>query len=226
MQTTVKQAITISGVGLHSGDEITMVIKPAAVNEGIVFVRSDVDDGVIPAKWDKVVDTQLCTVIANDAGASVGTIEHVMSALCGCGIDNALIEIDGSEVPVMDGSAAPFVEAIDEAGIAVQAAPRKMIRVLKEVSVEKDGKIVTLSPAHTASYGGVIDFDHPEIGQQRYEIQMLNGNFRHEIADARTFGFRSEVEWMRSQGLALGGSLDNAIVLDEDGVMNPGRFAL
>jgi UDP-3-O-[3-hydroxymyristoyl] N-acetylglucosamine deacetylase len=221
MQTTLKQAITLSGIGLHSGKTVTMVLKPAPAHHGIVFNRVDLSDGIIPAQWNKVVDTQLCTVIANDSGASVGTIEHVMSALCGCGIDNILIEIDGPEVPVMDGSAAPFVAAIDEAGIVFQNAPRKSIRILKEVSVQKDGKTVTLSPSMTTSFGGTIDFDHPQIGQQHYTIHMLNGNFRHEIADARTFGFKQDVDYLRANGLALGGSLENAIVLDDTSILNP-----
>lgn len=223
MQTTLKQTVTISGVGLHSGKTMVMRIHPAPADHGIVFVRTDLtaQDNVIPARWNNVVDTQLCTVISNASGANVGTIEHVMSALCGCGVDNALIEIDGPEVPVMDGSAAPFVEAFDAVGFEIQNAQRKSIRVLKEVTVEKDGKTVTLTPANTTSYGGTIEFSHPEIGSQHYEIQMLNGNFRHEIAEARTFGFQQDVEWLRKNGLALGGSLDNAIVLDDTSILNP-----
>jgi len=223
MQTTLKQTVTISGVGLHSGKMMTMHIHPAPADHGIVFVRSDLSgqDNVIPARWDAVVDTQLCTVISNKDGASVGTIEHVMSALCGCGVDNALIDLDGPEVPVMDGSAVVFVETFDQVGFEIQDAARKTIRILKEVTVEKDGKVVTLSPADTASYGGTIEFSHPEIGAQHYEIQMLNGNFRHEIADARTFGFKQDVEYLRKNGLALGGSLDNAIVLDDTSILNP-----
>lgn len=222
MQTTLKHKITLKGVGLHTGKEITMTLIPADAHHGIVFVRTDLtgQDNVIPARWDNVVDTQLCTVIGNAAGASVGTIEHVMSALCGLGIDNLRIEINGPEVPVMDGSAQPFVEAIDTVGITHQAAPKRSIRILKDVTVEKNGKRVTLSPADVPTYGGEINFDHPQIGAQTYEMQLLNGNFKHDIAAARTFGFLSEVEYMRSKGLALGGSLDNAIVLDDDKVLN------
>jgi UDP-3-O-[3-hydroxymyristoyl] N-acetylglucosamine deacetylase len=160
-------------------------------------------------------------LISNDAGVSVGTIEHLMSALRGLHIDNARIELDGAEVPVMDGSALPFVKLLEEAGIEKQAAPRRMIRILKEVVVNQDGKRVTLTPADTSVFSGEIEFDHPKIGRQRYEVSLLNGNFKHDIADCRTFGFVHEVEWMRSQGLALGGSLDNAIVLDQTSIMNP-----
>lgn len=199
-----------------------MTMIPAKADHGIVFVRTDLadQDNIIPARWDNVVDTQLCTVIANTAGASVGTIEHVMSALCGLGIDNLRIEINGSEVPVMDGSAAPFVEAIDTVGLQTQNASKRTIRILKDITVEKDGKRVTLSPSDITTYAGEIKFDHPEIGTQKYEMQMLNGNFKHDIAEARTFGFLSEVEYLRTQGLALGGSLDNAIVLDNEKILN------
>ncbi len=223
MQNTIKSSVSLNGVGLHSGKDINLVLHPAEENAGIVFVRTDISDknNVIPALWNAVADTQLCSVIANEDGVSVGTIEHLMSALRGLNIDNVRIELNGAEVPVMDGSAMPFVELIEGAGIEAQSAPRKIIRVLKDVTVEKDGKRVTLSPADGYVFGGEIEFDHPEIGAQNYEVQLLNGNFRHDIAEARTFGFLKEVEWMRSQGLALGGSLDNAIVLNDDGVMNP-----
>ncbi len=218
MQKTVISNIKISGVGLHSGQNIDLVIKPAPENTGIIFIRSDVHDknNEIPALWNYVTDTQLCTVIANEDGVSVGTIEHLMSALRGCGVDNAIIALNGAEVPIMDGSSMPFVEAIDRVGLKTQSAPRKIIKVLKEVSVNYDGKRVTLKPANGYIFGGEIEFDHPEIGNQKFETQLLNGNFRHDIAEARTFGFLHEVEWMRSQGLAQGGSLENAIVLDKE----------
>lgn len=200
-----------------------MHMIPAEENHGIVFVRNDLPKGenVIPALWNSVVDTQLCTVIGNQFGASVGTIEHVMSALRGCGIDNLLIEINGSEVPAMDGSAMPFVNVIEEAGIKEQSQPRKMIRVLKQVTVQDGDKRVTLSPDESCTFVGEINFDHGKIGNQRFGTQLVNGNFKHDIAEARTFGFYHEAEWLRSQGLGLGGSLDNAIILDQDGVMNP-----
>ena len=223
MQNTLKTSASLTGVGLHSGKDIHLSLIPAEENAGIVFVRTDITDkdNIVPARWDHVVDTQLCTVIGNKDGVTIGTIEHLMSALRGLNIDNVRIELDGAEVPVMDGSAQPFVKLIQEVGVEQQSAPRKMIRILKDVTVEKDGKRVTISPSDVAVFGGEIDFDHPEIGRQHYETQLLNGNFVHDIANCRTFGFLHEVEWMRSQGLALGGSLDNAIVLDKESVMNP-----
>jgi len=223
MQHTVKSKITFKGVGLHSGHDVNMTLYPAEAGHGIVFVRTDITDGrdtEIQARWDNVVDTKLCTVIGNDDGATVGTIEHLMAALRGCAVDNVRIEIDGPEVPVMDGSSAEFVNSIDEIGVTTQKTARSAIRVLKDVSVEIDGKKVTLKPAKIASFSGFIDFDHPVIGNQKYEIKMLNGNFRHDLADARTFGFAHEVEALRKMGLALGGSLDNAIVLDTEKVLN------
>lgn len=228
-QQTLRDIVTITGIGLHSGRDITMVMKPAEVNHGIVFVRSDMEEGnnVIPALWNNVVDTQLCTVIGNKHGASVGTIEHVMSALRGLGVDNLLIEIDGAEVPAMDGSAMPFVDAIERIGIDEQDLPKRMVKVLKEVSVEDKGKRVTLSPDEACVFAGEIEFAHSDIGYQRFETQLVNGNFKHDIAEARTFGFMKEAEWLRANGLGLGASLDNAIVLDDDGVLNPGglRFS-
>lgn len=223
MQNTIQNSISLAGVGLHSGKMITLYIHPAEEEAGIVFIRTDVKgvNNVIPALWSKVTNTQLCTLISNEQGISVGTVEHLMSALRGLNIDNARIELDGPEVPVMDGSAMPFVELIEQAGIQKQSAPRKMIRILKKVSVEQDGKRATLSPAEGSVFAGEIEFDHPQIGLQRFETVLRNGNFKDEIADCRTFGFVHEVEWMRSQGLALGGSLENAIVLDKQAVLNP-----
>ena len=222
MQHTLKSSVTISGIGLHSGAAMTMVIRSANANHGIVFKRVDFHgrDPLIPARWDLVADTRLCTVIANADGASVGTIEHVMAALRGCGVDNALIEIDGPEVPVMDGSAAPFVAAIDRAGTRELSAPRHAIKILKTVAVERDGKRVCLSPAEASMFAGQIDFSHPAIGRQYYEAVLFNGNFRHELSEARTFGFAGEVEAMQKLGLARGGSLANAIVLDDTTVLN------
>lgn len=226
-QQTLQTEISCTDVGLHSGKDITMTMKPAPADHGIVFVRVDMPAGesgqenVVPARWDMVVDTQLCTVIGNKFGATIGTVEHVMSALRGCGVDNALIEINGAEVPAMDGSSIRFVGLIEQAGVKNQNAPRRIVKILKDVTVEKDGKRVTLSPSEHETFSGAVEFDHKDIGRQTFTTQLLNGNYKHDIAEARTFGFLHEVEWMRSQGLALGGSLDNAIVLDESGVMNP-----
>jgi len=222
-QLTVSQSVSISGVGLHSGQNINMTLHPAGANVGITFMRTDVQDTqdrYIHALWDNVVDTKLCTVIANKDGVSVGTIEHLMAALHGLHIDNVVVEIDGAEVPIMDGSSMPFITAIEEVGLKELNAPKKAIRILKEVTVEKDGKTVTLSPSSVSSFTGNIEFDHPSIGSQHFATQLVNGDFKHDIAEARTFGFLHEVEYLRANGLALGGSLDNAIVLDENRVLN------
>ncbi|MCE7887254.1 MAG: UDP-3-O-acyl-N-acetylglucosamine deacetylase [Alphaproteobacteria bacterium PRO2] len=222
MQHTIQKEIAATGTGLHSGAAINIALKPAPAGHGIVFVRTDLPgNNRIPALWNNVTDTRLCTVIANESGASVGTIEHLMAALRGCAVDNILIELNGPEVPAMDGSSKPFVDMIDKAGIAAQNAPRRAIRILKEIVIEEAGKTVTLKPAEEFIFAGEINFDHPDIGRQRYEIKLLNGNFRHDLADSRTFGFFHEVEMMRKAGLALGGSLENAIVLGKDSVMNP-----
>lgn len=221
MQHTLKTTITIAGIGLHSGSVVTMRLCPAPADHGIVFVRTDLAAGnVIPARWDHVVDTRLCTMVGNDSGATVGTIEHLMAALRGCGVDNLRVELDAPEVPVMDGSSAPFVERIDDAGLQVQEAPRRAIKILKDVVVEEEGKRVRLSPARGSVFSGQIDFRHPVIGNQFYETRLVNGNFRHELSEARTFGFVHEVEALRASGLARGGSMDNAIVLDQGRVLN------
>ncbi|MFN3826888.1 MAG: UDP-3-O-acyl-N-acetylglucosamine deacetylase [Micavibrio sp.] len=222
MQHTLKTELKMDGVGLHSGRPVTMIVKPAGIDRGIVFVRTDVSDrdNNVPARWNNVVDSRLCTMIGNDAGVTVGTIEHLMAALRGCGVDNAIVELNGPEVPVMDGSSAPFVAKIDDVGTVAQEAPRRAIKVLKEVIVEEEGKRVRLSPAQGSSFSGQIEFPNAVIGKQFFSTTLVNGNFRHDLAEARTFGFLKEVETLRSMGLALGGSLDNAIVLDDGRVMN------
>lgn len=224
MQNTLKESITFSGVGVHSGKVITMRLIPTEEDHGIVFKRVDIDgrDAFIPALWNHVVDTRMCTVIANEHGDSVGTIEHVMAALRGCEVDNVLIEIDGPEVPAMDGSSAAFVQGIDRVGIAAQGALRKVIKVLKDISFEKDGKRVTLSPAPRSQFSGEIDFSHPVIGQQSYGLELLNGNFRHDLSEARSFAFENEIEYLRANGLAQGASLDTGIGINDEGVMNEG----
>lgn len=222
MQNTIISPVTVTDIGLHSGAEITMTLRPAREGNGIVFIRTDVTDrdNMIPAKWNNVVDTQLCTVIGNEAGVTIGTVEHLMAALRGCHIDNVVVELDGPELPAMDGSSQPFVEMIDRAGVVPQDMPRRGIKVLKPVTVARDGKVATLNPSEECIFGGEIDFDHPEIGVQIHEVKLVNGNFKHDIANCRTFGFLHEVEYMRANGLALGGSLDNAIVLDRGKIMN------
>ena len=223
MQHTVQNIVTMSGVGLHSGAETVLKIKPAEASAGLSFVRVDVagKNNVIPARWDHVVDTKLCTVVGNADGVTVGTIEHLMAGLAACGVDNAVIELDGPEVPIMDGSSAPFIEAILEAGLKVQTAPRRALKILKEVTVRDGDKVATLKPGVGSKYRIEIDFAHPSIGRQSATVDMFSGDFIDQISESRTFGFLHEVNALRAMGLALGGSLENAIVLDQDSIMNP-----
>lgn len=223
MQQTLNNIIEIDGIGLHSGKTVSMRLLPAPADHGIVFKRTDLEEGrnMIPATYDRVVDTRLCTLIANEHGARVGTIEHLMAALRGCGIDNVVVELDAAEVPVMDGSSKAFVEAIDAVGTKEQSRPRRAIKILKDIVVKDGDKQVRLSPSNVPVFAGRIDFHHTDIGTQEYSLKLVNGNFRHDVADCRTFGFLKEAEMLRAAGLGLGGSLDNAIILNDDGVMNP-----
>jgi len=221
-QKTLKRAIPCRGVGLHSGRQISMTLHPAPTDHGIVFRRIDVadKDPVVPARFDRVVDTRLCTMIANDDGVRIGTVEHLMAAFAGCEVDNAVVELDGPEVPIMDGSSEPFVFLIDCVGVVEQDAPRRAIEIRKQVTVEFEGKRVTLSPADRYAIDFEIDFASKAIGRQKHGVEMVNGTFRHELAQARTFGFLEEVERMRAAGLGRGGSLENAVVVDGDKVLN------
>jgi UDP-3-O-[3-hydroxymyristoyl] N-acetylglucosamine deacetylase len=223
MQHTLSRTAILSGIGVHSGAETTLKIKKAGLHSGIVFVRTDVGDrdNQIKASWDNVVDTRLCTMIGNASGVTVGTIEHLMAALRACGVDNAIVELDGPEVPIMDGSSAPFIAAIEKAGLKTQAAPRRAIKILKEIVIEDGDKRVVLRPAVGSKFKSTIEFPHPSIGRQSFEIEMLNGQFAHQVSHARTFGFLDEVNALRALGLALGGSLENAIVLDKGHILNP-----
>jgi UDP-3-O-[3-hydroxymyristoyl] N-acetylglucosamine deacetylase len=212
-----------SGVGVHSGLPVTLTLHPAPANSGIVFMRTDLPAGQnrIMARWDAVVETQLCTVLGNAHGATIGTVEHILSALHAMNIDNAVIEVDGAEVPIMDGSAAPFIALIEQAGIQQQEAPRRWIEILKPVEVVQSGKWARFEPEARPVYAVTIAFQHPAIMQQHYEHHLAPASFKHEISRARTFGFLTEVEQLRRMGLARGGSLDNAIVLDKARVLNP-----
>ncbi|NYZ14211.1 UDP-3-O-acyl-N-acetylglucosamine deacetylase [Azospirillum sp. RWY-5-1] len=223
-QRTLKRPVRFSGVGLHSGARITMTLSPAEAGSGITFLRTDKRGAaaVLPAAWDRVVDTRLCTVLGNDAGTTVGTVEHLMAALRGCGIDNAEIAIDGAEVAIMDGSSAAFVEAIASVGTTRQSMPRRVIRILKPVTAVEGHKTASFTPDDAEIFSFEIDFDSAAIANQTYCFELTDGAFGDEIGRARTFGFLHEVEMMRRMGLARGGSLDNAIVIDRDRVMNEG----
>ncbi len=222
MQQTLVSEVSCMGVGLHSGASVTLTLKPAPANSGVRFVRVDLEAGKneIQAEYQNVCDTLLCTKIANEHGASVGTIEHLMAAIAALEIDNLLVEIDGPEVPVMDGSSAPFVFLIESVGLREQDAPRRYIEVLKSVSLELDGKAVTMEPSSNFVIDFSIEFASEAIGKQRISFDVSASGFKHRYSKARTFGFLHEVEHLRSMGLARGGSLDNAVVVDGDRVLN------
>lgn len=221
-QKTLLGTAECSGIGVHSGEKVTLRIKPAPVNSGIVFVRTDIENGAreIPARWDHVVDTRLCTVIGNQAGATVATIEHLMAALHAYGVSNAMIEIDGGEVPVMDGSSDSFVFLIEMAGVLPQEALRPTIEILSPIEVREAGKFARLLPSIDASYTVDIDFNRAPIARQSYHLVLTPDSFKSEVSRARTFGFYEEVDQLRKAGLARGGSLDNAVVIKDQRVMN------
>jgi len=223
-QKTLKTAINCSGIALHSGEKVAITLKPAKADTGVVFKRTDIagKGAEIKATYDNVVETVLCTKIGNEDGVTVATIEHLMAALVGCGIDNLIVEINGPEMPVMDGSAAPFVFLIECAGTKELDAPRKAIRIEKAVSVEDNGRFAGYQPGEGSVLDVTIDFEDPTIGRQEHVVHMGRGVFKEELSRARTFCRLQEVEYMRSNGLARGGSLDNAVVVSADGVMNEG----
>ncbi|MGZ9106043.1 MAG: UDP-3-O-acyl-N-acetylglucosamine deacetylase [Rhodoplanes sp.] len=218
-QKTLRSSVHCTGVGLHSGRKVTMTLKPAEPNAGVTFVRADI--GVaIPGRWDHVVDTRLCTVVGNRDGVTIGTIEHLMAALSGLNVDNVIVEVDGPELPVMDGSSAPFVFLIECAGLLEQACARRAIRILKPVSATEDGWTVSLVPGNGFSVGVEIDYGRSAVGRQSLAMDLVGGAFKKELARARTFGFLDEVQELRAAGLARGGSLDNAIVISGDCILN------
>ncbi|WP_308915235.1 UDP-3-O-acyl-N-acetylglucosamine deacetylase [Jannaschia sp. LMIT008] len=223
MQKTIKTAIHLGGVGLHSGEAARLSIHPAGIHHGIWFRRSDVDgNNMIPARHDAVELSPLCTLLVNEAGVSVSTVEHLMAALCGCGITNAIVDVDGPEVPILDGSAAKFVRAILDAGIRRQAAPVHAIEVLRRIAVRHGDAYAELTPAGELEIDFDIAFPDAAIGHQHKTLRLSNGTFARELADSRTFCRQSDVDAMRAAGKALGGSLDNAVVVDGDRVVNPG----
>jgi len=221
LQKTVKSNITCNSVGLHSGRKIKMVIKPAGVDKGIVFTRRDIAaaENSIQALVGNVSDTTLATTIGTN-GNTIGTVEHLLSALRGLGIDNALIELDGPEIPVMDGSALPFVNMIKETGIVEQDVGKRYLKVIKEVSVSEGDGWAKLEPGSTSKITCDVYFDHPSIGHQSYSLDLSEITYENDICFARTFGFLKDVEYMQAKGLALGGSLKNAIVLTEEKIIN------
>lgn len=228
-QKTLRGVAQCTGVGVHSGEKVTLRLLPADVDTGVVFLRTDLKNGArtIPARWDYVVETQLCTVIGNPHGGKVATIEHLMAALRAADVDNVIVEVDGPEVPVMDGSADAFVFLIEMAGVVEQSAPRREIVVLKPTEVVMNGKRVSLTPADQTSFSVGISFDKQLIQNQHYDFILTRTGFKNEISRARTFGFFEDVEKMLKLGFMRGGSLDNAVVIKDEAVMNEGglRFA-
>lgn len=224
MQNTLKTTAVFTGFGLHSGAAVTMKVHPAPIGHGVWFLRSDLTTGDtrIPAIWNAVVPSKLCTLVANAEGVSVSTIEHVMAALAGSAISNALIEIDGPEVPILDGSAAPFVDGFLTAGIVTQAAPVTAIRVLRAVEVRDGEAVARLEPSDMLEIDFKIDFEDAAIGQQAKTLNMANGAFVRELSDSRTFCRNADVIAMRERGLALGGTLENAVVFEGEKVLSPG----
>ncbi|RLQ23733.1 UDP-3-O-acyl-N-acetylglucosamine deacetylase [Seongchinamella sediminis] len=221
-QRTLRNAIKATGVGLHTGDKVYLTLAPAPVNTGIVFRRTDLDPVVeIPGRADNVADTTLSTgLLAN--GASVSTVEHLMAAMAGLGIDNAYVDVSAPEVPIMDGSAGPFVFLLQSAGIEEQNAPKKFIRIKRKVTVEDGDKVASFLPFDGFKVSFTIDFDHPVFRDRsaHAEVDFSSTSFVKEISRARTFGFMHEIEYLRSKGLARGGSVDNAIVVDEYRILN------
>ncbi|WP_294963039.1 UDP-3-O-acyl-N-acetylglucosamine deacetylase [Sulfurimonas sp.] len=218
-QTTIKKAVELVGIGLHKGTPVRLRLEPLESNSGIVFYRSDVDVAIalIP---ENVVDTKMATVIGKD-GVVISTIEHLLSAVYAYGIDNLKVIVDADEVPVMDGSSASFCMLLDEAGIQELYIPKKVMRIKKEIIVQEGEKYVKLSPSPDLKYDFTIKFPHPVINQQEYVLEFTKDSYKNEIARARTFGFLHEVQYLRSKGLALGGTLENAIVLDDKKILNP-----
>jgi UDP-3-O-[3-hydroxymyristoyl] N-acetylglucosamine deacetylase len=219
-QSTVKGEIGFNGIGLHTGKKITMIIKPLPPNSGIRFYRSDLPNcPLIPARLGSVVDTRLATTIGRD-DSIVSTVEHLMSAFAGMGIDNAMVELDGPEVPVMDGSAGPFMYLLTNIGIRVQNEPKKFFLINKPFSLKNDDKSISVYPCRELKITYVINFVHPLLAEQSYVLRFSGPSFLKEISRARTFGFLRDVETLKNNGFAQGGSLDNAIVLDDYRVLN------
>lgn len=224
LQASLASPAIFAGLGLHTGAWVRVVIRPAPVNSGIVFVRTDVasGDNRVPVSAEAVCQTRLGTVIGNAAGVRVSTIEHLMAALAALSIDNAVVELDGPEVPIMDGSSVAFVQVLDQAGRRIQASARQVFEIISPIEVsEPDGKLARLLPCDRFEVSFEIEFKSAAIGRQKVDIVADEQGFRNELADCRTFGFLHEVEALRAAGLARGGSMENAIVIEGDRILNP-----
>ena len=226
MQTTLSTQTRFDGTALHSGEAVTLTVYPAPAGHGIVFERLDLDLPVaarrVAVTPDALIEANLCTKIGNDHGTTVATIEHLMAAFAGCGIHNALVTLTGPEVPILDGSSRAFVAAFVAAGFVTQNAPLRAIRVLKPVDVRMNDAWARLEPADQLSIAFEIDFPDAAIGRQSYELELCNGTFVRELSNCRTFCRQSDVDFMRANGLALGGTYENAVVVEGDAVLSPG----
>lgn len=223
-QCTIAQPIRVTGIGLHSGKPVTLQFLPAPIDTGVFFIRQDIaDSSPIFAHYQSVNNTQMSSNLVNEQGQHVGTVEHVMSAICALGIDNLQINVDSAEMPIMDGSALSFIELLQSAGKMPQSAPKKFIQILRPVEVRHEDKIARLTPNEGFSLTFDIEFDHPAFlaKHNHFQHQFGSQNFVDEIAGARTFGFLKDIEYLKSQKLGLGGSMDNALVLDDTKVLNP-----
>lgn len=218
-QTTIASAISISGKGLHTGVEVDLTLRPAPVNTGYIFVRTDLDNFEIPASVEYISHCSYATTLMR-RGVLLSTCEHLLSALRGSGVDNCFIELNNIEIPILDGSSEDWVELIGKAGIKQLNARRRILKILNRVEVDEDGRRMSIEPSTHFEIDCVIDFPHPFIKRQAFQFVMENGSFEKQIASARTFGFEHEIEMLRKANLALGGSLDNAIVLTRDGMLN------
>jgi UDP-3-O-[3-hydroxymyristoyl] N-acetylglucosamine deacetylase len=222
-QHTLARPASFGGIGVHSGRSVDVTVRPAAPGSGIRFVRTDIAQStrIVEATVSAVCDTRLSTTIGNTGGVMVSTVEHLMAVFCGLAIDNAIVEIDGPEAPIMDGSCQPFVRAIDRGGRMAQPAARRYIEILAPVEVRDGDKRATLTPSDRFEVAFEIDFEAAAIGRQSVDLAIDEVSFRRELADCRTFGFLHEVEALRAVGLARGGGLDNAVVFEEGRVLNP-----
>lgn len=222
-QHTIAQTASLSGVGVHSGKPARLTIRPAGEGAGVCFVRADVTDrdATIPALATKVTTTELGTNLSNAAGVSVATVEHFLAACSGLGVDNVIAELEGPELPILDGSSRPFVELLTQAGLKEQGAARRVLKILKPVEVRHGQKFARLSPAQGFEMRVAIDFPTPAIGRQMIRFAMTPGAFARDVAWARTFGFAHQAEQLRAMGKGLGASMDNTIVVEDDAILNP-----
>ena len=220
-QQTIRKSFSLNGIGLHSGKKVKITVEPAKVNNGIKFIRTDLtNDNIVPALWSNVSSTNLCTTISNEKGVSVSTIEHLMSSLSGMHIDNANILINNLEVPIMDGSSLPFVEELENSGMEIQEIARKIISVKKKIIVSNNESYAKITPNKQFAIDFEIDFESQLVSKQACQLQLINGNYKTDVSSARTFGFEKDVDYLQANGLALGGSLDNAVVVGEKDILN------